>query len=195
MEAYAKAHNEMTEEPANQRHFRFSLIALLLASCVLLLCAVQGILGYPFRRTIALDRAKFIPVEGYAYSASFSPQYSPWGAQSASARLYENTKVSFLYSQRATSVSRIGKGIFSFPQKGRLLFSASDNSDPRLNGRNYRIEVPQRLQDVGLTPMDRRKLREKCAWSLKPHRRAISHIARSVSPSNLQASAILRCVR
>jgi hypothetical protein len=149
---YAKAHNEMTEEPPNRRHLRFSLIAFLLAFCVLLLCAVQGILGYPSRQTIALDPAKFIPVEGYAYSASLSPQYSPWGAQSASARLYEDTRVSSLYSQRATSVSRIGKGFFSFPQKGRLLFSASDNSDPRVNGRNYRIDVPQRLSK-GVLPL------------------------------------------
>jgi hypothetical protein len=69
----------MSEEPPNRSHLRFGLIALLLVSCVLLLCAVQGILGYPFRQAIALDPAKFIPVEGYAYSASFSPQYSPWG--------------------------------------------------------------------------------------------------------------------
>jgi hypothetical protein len=142
----------MTEEPSNRRHLRLSLIALLLSSCVLLLCAVQGILGYPFRQTVALDPAKFIPVEGYAYSASLPPRYSPWGAQSASARLYEDTRVSFLYSQRATSVSKIGSGIFSFPQKGRLLFSASDNSDPRTNGRSYRIDVPRRLSK-GVLPI------------------------------------------
>jgi hypothetical protein len=38
-----------------------------------------------------------------------------------------------------------GRGIFTFPEKGRLVFSSSDNSDPRTNGRMYRIEVPHRL--------------------------------------------------
>jgi SAM-dependent methyltransferase len=142
----------LKEEFTLFKYSRFTVIAVLLASCALVLCAVQGIFGYPFRKTIALDPAKFIPVEGFAYSAPLLAQYSPWGAQSASARLYEDTRVSFLYSQQATSVSEIGKGIFSFPKKGRLFFSASDNSDPRINGRNYRIEVPHRLSK-GVLPL------------------------------------------
>jgi hypothetical protein len=142
----------MRQEHPDQRHCRFTVIAVLLASCALVLCAVQGIFGYPFRKTIALDPAKFVPVEGFAYSAPLLAQYSPWGAQSASARLYEDTRVSFLYSHQATSVSEIGKGIFSFPKKGRLFFSASDNSDPRINGRSYRIEIPHRLSK-GVLPL------------------------------------------
>ena len=142
----------MRQEHPDQGHCRFIVIAVLLASCALVLCAVQGIFGYPFRKTIALDSAKFVPVEGFAYSAPLLAQYSPWGAQSASARLYEDTRVSFLYSQLATSVSKIGKGIFSFPKKGRLFFSASDNSDPRINGRSYRIEIPHRLSK-GVLPL------------------------------------------
>jgi hypothetical protein len=142
----------MRQEHPDERHCRFTVIAVLLASCALVLCAMQGIFGYPFRKTIALDPAKFVPFEGFAYSTPFLAQYSPWGAQSASARLYEDSRVSFLYSQRVISVSKIGEGIFSFPQKGRLLFSASDNSDPRTNGRNYRIEVPHRLSK-GVLPI------------------------------------------
>ena len=118
---------------------------LIVASCALGLCAVQAIFGYPFRKTVTLNPANFVPAEGFAYSAPLLAQYSPWGAQSRSARLYEDSRVSILYSQRPTSVSRIGKGIFSFPKKGELLFSATDNSDPRINGRIYRIEVPHRL--------------------------------------------------
>jgi len=82
----------MRQECPDQRHCRFTVIAVLLASCALVLCAVQGIFGYPFRKTIALDPAKFIPVEGFAYSAPLLAHYSPWGAQSASARLYEDTR-------------------------------------------------------------------------------------------------------
>jgi hypothetical protein len=135
----------MNQKHPDRRRCRFTVVIVLLASGALVLCVLQGIFGYPFRKTIALDSAKFVPVEGFAYSAHLSAQYSPWGAQSTSARLYEDAKVSSLYSQRATSVSRFGKGIFSFPEKRRLRFSASDNSDPRINGRNYRIDVPRRL--------------------------------------------------
>src|SRR5258708_36160411 len=142
----------MRQEHPDQGHCRFIVIAVLLASCALVLCAVQGIFGYPFRKTIALDSAKFVPVEGFAYSAPLLAQYSPWGAQSASARLYEDTRVSFLYSQLATSVSKIGKGIFSLPEKERVFFSASDNSDPRIHGRSYRIEV-QHWLSKGVIPL------------------------------------------
>src|SRR5215470_1491944 len=99
----------MKQEHLDQRHCRFTVIPVLLASCVLVLSAMQGIFGYPFRKTIALDAVKFVPVEGFAYSAPLLPQYSPRGGQSMSARLYEENEVSSLYSQRATSVSRIGK--------------------------------------------------------------------------------------
>jgi len=148
-----KNNNEMRQEhPPQRRHFRFTVLAVVVAGCTLVLCAVQGIFGYPFRKTIALGTTKFVPVEGSAYSAPLLAQYTPWGAQAASARLYEDSTVSSRYSQRATSVSGFGKGIFSFPEKGRLLFSASDNSDPRTNGRNYRIEVPRRVSK-GVLPI------------------------------------------
>jgi hypothetical protein len=113
--------------------------------CAVVLCVAQGIFGYPFRKTIALAAPKFVPVERFAYSTPILAQYTPKGAQATSARLYEDTRAFALYSQRTTSVSGIGRGIFTFPEKGRLVFSSSDNSDPRTNGRMYRIEVPHRL--------------------------------------------------
>jgi hypothetical protein len=130
---------------SDQAHRLFSISGVTLAFCALVLCAAQAMFGYPFRKTIVLNPAKFLPVEGFAYSAPLLRKCSPRGAQSASARLYEDVRVSSLYSQRAKSVIRFGQGIFSFPEKGRLLFSASDNSDPRINGRIYKIEVPHRL--------------------------------------------------
>src|SRR5262252_8161895 len=93
--------NEMRQENLDQRLRGFTVILVSLASCVLALCAAQGILGYPFRKTIGLDAAKFLPVEGFAYSAPLLPQYSPRGWQSMSARVYEENSVSSLYSQRA----------------------------------------------------------------------------------------------
>jgi len=108
-------------------------------------CGIQGMLGYPFRRTIALDTAKIVWAGGFAYSSPLPLQYSPRGAQTASARLRENGRVISTYSQREASVAKVGRGIFSVPERGRLLFSSTDYSDPRTNGRKYSIEVPLRV--------------------------------------------------
>ena len=116
-----------------------------LASLAFVVCGIQGMLGYPFRRTIALDTAKSIWAGGFAYSSALPSQYSPRGAQSASARLRENGRVIASYSPWETSVAKVGRGIFSVPERGRLLFSSTDNSDPRTNGRKYSIEVPLRV--------------------------------------------------
>jgi hypothetical protein len=111
---------------------------------------IQGMFGCPFRRTIALDTAKFVWVGGFAYSSSLPSLYSPRGAQTASARLHENGRVIATYSQREASVAKVGGGIFSIPDRGRLLFSSTDNSDPRTNGRKYSVEVPLRVSKWAL---------------------------------------------
>jgi hypothetical protein len=59
----------MRQKHPGQRHYRFRVFAILLASCALILCAAQGIFGYPFRKTIALAATTFHPVEGFAYAA------------------------------------------------------------------------------------------------------------------------------
>src|SRR5262249_30398731 len=68
---------KMRQENLDQRLRCFTVILVSLASCVLALCAAQGILGYPFRKTIGLDAAKFVPVEGFAYSAPLLPNIRP----------------------------------------------------------------------------------------------------------------------
>ena len=62
---HASIGNE-TKSP-HEWHCRFTVFAVLLASC-----AVQGIFGYPFRKTIALAATKFVPVEGFAYATPIS---------------------------------------------------------------------------------------------------------------------------
>jgi len=112
----------------------------------------QGFFGYPFRKVIPLDNARFAPAEGFAYSVPLPLEYSPRGAQASSAKLYEDAKISQFYSHRAASVSAVGKGIFSFGRGGLLIFSSTDNSDPRANKRIYRIEVPHHLSK-GVLPL------------------------------------------
>jgi hypothetical protein len=117
-------------------------LAFLFASGLLLLCAFQATVGYPFRRTIKLEPLKMIAEEGFAYSVVLPTHCLPYGPQTSSSRLIEDAISYPLYSQKPISVATVGKGIFSFAQNGRLLFSASDNSDPRVNGRVYQIQVP-----------------------------------------------------
>jgi hypothetical protein len=115
------------------------------SSLVFGLCFAQGMLGYPFRKTISLAASKFEPVGGFAYSFPLPRKYSPKGAQSASAKLRENDTILSSYSPRETSVTTVGQGTFAISTEGRLLFSTSDNSDPRINGRKYSFDTPLRV--------------------------------------------------
>jgi hypothetical protein len=119
-------------------------------SLAFVVCGIQGRFGYPFRTTIALETAKSTWAGGFAYSSVLPSQYSPTGAQTASCRLRENGRVISTYSQRETSVVQVGRGIFSVPERGRLLFSSTDNSDPRTNGRKYSVELPFRVSKWAL---------------------------------------------
>jgi hypothetical protein len=107
-------------------------------------CFVQGVLGYPFRKTISLASSKFEPAGGFAYSYPLPGSYSPRGAQKASATLRENRTVLSFYSPRETSVKSVGKGMFTISGE-TLIISATDNSDPRINGREYSFDTPARV--------------------------------------------------
>jgi hypothetical protein len=112
---------------------------------VFVLCLAQEILGYPFRKEISLASSKFEPVGGFAYSYPLPRNYSPRGTQAASARLRENDTILSSYSPRETSVSAVGQGIFAISDEKRLVISATDNSDPRINGRKYSLDAPLRV--------------------------------------------------
>lgn len=134
-------------KPANSppSHLLLFKSAFWLSSLVCVLCFAQGLLGYPFRKTISLASSKIEPVGGFAYSYPLPRNYSPKGAQTASARLRENGVILSSYSPRETSVTAVGQGIFAISTEGRLLFSATDNSDPRINGRHYSFDTPFRV--------------------------------------------------
>jgi hypothetical protein len=125
-------------------------IAFWFLALAFVLCCAQGMLGYPFRKTILLASSKFEPVGGFAYSYPLPRNYTPRGAQAASARLRENGVILSSFSSRATSVATVGQGIFAISRKGGLLLSATDNSDPRENGRLYAIETPLRVSKLTL---------------------------------------------
>ena len=96
----------------------FITLTLFVALIGLILGVAQGFFGYPFRKIISLDSTQFAPAEGFAYLVPLPLEYSPRGAQSSSAKLYEDANISQFYSHRADSVSKVGKGIFSFARGG-----------------------------------------------------------------------------
>ncbi len=126
----------------------YTILALLvfwLTTVGMVGCLVQADLGYPFRTSIKLEASKISSLAGDAYVAPIPHRYLPLGGQATSSRLNENSHVSFFYSPNLTSVERAGSGIYSFVEGKGLIFSATDNSDPRSNGRNYSVDLPLRI--------------------------------------------------
>src|SRR5262245_8846978 len=63
-------------------------------------------------------------------------------------RLFENDRQLGPPNARHAYIRREGGGAYSF-WRGGLLFSSSDNSDPRVNGRTYQASVPLGLSLTG----------------------------------------------
>jgi hypothetical protein len=140
-----KVKHGMRERRPSKGWHLFLTLAFLVASGVVVLFAVQATSGYPFRKTIKTRAARDGFSGGFAYSIGFPTAYSPYGPQRSSSALVEDVTSHFLYSQRSKNVGLVGQGIFSFPRKGQLLFSSSDNSDPRINGHAYQLLAPLRI--------------------------------------------------
>ncbi|MBV8639924.1 MAG: hypothetical protein JO070_00960, partial [Verrucomicrobia bacterium] len=140
--------HQVKQARSHQTHSLLLKIAFGFVALAFLFCWVQGTLGYPFRKTILLAASKFKPVGGFAYSYPLPRNYTPRGAQAASARLRENGVTLSSYSPKETSVAKVGQGIFTISREGRLLLSATDNSDPRANGRPYAIDTPLRVSKL-----------------------------------------------
>ena len=56
--------------------------------------------------------------------------------------LSEDREVMTRFSPRRINVDKVGRGIFTIQKDSTLVFSASDNSDPRTNGRKYFLRYP-----------------------------------------------------
>jgi hypothetical protein len=64
--------------------------------------------------------------------------------------LFEDRQAIALFSPRQISVCGVGRGIFTIQNDSKLVFSTSDNSDPRTNGRSYFLHYPMVFpQSVG----------------------------------------------
>jgi glycosyltransferase involved in cell wall biosynthesis len=99
----------------------------------------------PAERFPPLLPAKIVPDGGHGYRVSLDDLgiFAPSDEESVSRlRLFEDDRALSLPHYPHESIRNIGQGRFSH-WGNFLYFSASDNSDPRRNGRHYTIEAPR----------------------------------------------------
>lgn len=119
---------------------RLALTALALVGAALLVLACS--LGEPTELRMALDPASMTREEGHAYRL---PQaggalYLEAGrlVLEAEPQLLEDGRPMYPTLGPASRVKNKGQGRYRF-ESGSLLFSASDNSDPSMNGKRYEL--------------------------------------------------------
>ncbi|WP_188151683.1 class I SAM-dependent methyltransferase [Teredinibacter waterburyi] len=88
------------------------------------------------------------PIDGFGYKVHL-PEYSAFadtdGEHFKSPLLvYENGLLLGFPHARFESINTLGEGRFCH-WKDSLLYSSSDNSDPRINGKTYSLRVPKKL--------------------------------------------------
>lgn len=107
----------------------------------------------PLRVTLA--RAQVQPVAGAAYYAALPrtrfPYWAPGDAPGADRRsrlrlLEDGVPLGPAHTPHA-DITREGRGRYSH-WRGGLVFSSSDGSDPRANGRHYAVEAPRSLHPL-----------------------------------------------
>lgn len=90
--------------------------------------------------TLSVDR--IVPVAGFAYSARIAGRIPGLreGGDGRTLRLVEDGAGLGPPGALSADVVKLGAGRFNHEFATRILFSTSDNSDPRVNGRTYRVE-------------------------------------------------------
>lgn len=145
---------ERRPEQSNDRHR--APVALVTGAATVLLAA--GLLAVHSRsqdeRAVRFDEQFFLHNRGYSYIASIPrPEFaglvriadvgaSRENEEGARLVLSENGTVLSDRPVDMNTVSRSGRGLYSMWRRQTLIFSSSDNSDPRSNGRSYSAAVP-----------------------------------------------------
>jgi transglutaminase-like putative cysteine protease len=90
----------------------------------------------------ALQLDRIVRVGGFAYSARISGAVPGLrdGGDGRTVRVVEDGRALGPAGALSAEVVTLGGGRFNHETATRVLFSASDNSDPRRNGRTYRVE-------------------------------------------------------
>ena len=122
--------------------------------------------------SVLLDTTAGLHQEGHAFVALLPAVCSAGGGPDAPASkwvLYENDRELGPSHAQHDAIRQVGRGAYSHWQ-GTLYFSTSDRSDPRTNGRTYRL-VPRslRLAVIGLDGTDPLTLRQHIAEGRLPN--------------------------
>jgi hypothetical protein len=145
------------------RHLALRLFALAPSSPVLLLaagilCLLPFLLTPTFHFTVASGSIKSetgnaysapVQIESYIFVARSDSNANP---ERSKLLLYENGKILGPAHTLHDIIRQEGRGTYSHWNK-QVLFSASDNSDPRSNGRAYSAEVKAGLSYVVAAPL------------------------------------------
>jgi hypothetical protein len=126
--------------PWKKRLLLFGNIAIILSGILIYLHS-EALFPLSWQRT-PIKTNEAIPAEGYAYQI---PLGISWMNQKSISQppvtVYENGIPLENPNAKIYAVKHLGQGRF-LVQSGYLYISASDNSDPRVNGRKYEIEWP-----------------------------------------------------
>lgn len=95
--------------------------------------------AYPPSTAVLIKLHTFQKSDGFAYESPFDP--AQFG-KSERLEVYENKNSLGPADAAPSDISSLGQGRYLLKDKGQLIFSTSDNSDPRSNGRYYFIFSP-----------------------------------------------------
>ncbi len=129
---------------------RFSKVALSISLGICALCLVLFViqikLGRPLGHSIAIPidsikQEKPHPLGNHAFSFRLPVELASEKDGPRRAKIYENGRLLPYYAKSRPEVNYLGQGAF-FVKKRIVLFSATDNTDPRTNGRRYEVWLP-----------------------------------------------------
>ncbi|MEM9479763.1 MAG: hypothetical protein AAGA58_08940 [Verrucomicrobiota bacterium] len=118
-----------------------------LAIVVVLSC--QFWLGVPFSRPIDIDPDWVKGREGHAVLMTIPKRVEPRPSQYPLIWVTENGKRLPIQMKSRSKVSKLGEGRFRWRERF-LMFTATDNSDPMANGKDYQIILPRQLSGAWL---------------------------------------------
>ena len=130
----------------HSKFFHCFFIILWMLSCVaalLLTLHINNLLVlYWVQLPVVTQNIKPGKQGGNIYVISIKPGWLPRSkGYDLPTRLYENERSLAPGNALRTEIGTLGDGRYTY-ENGRLFFSTSDNSDPRMNGRRYTLELP-----------------------------------------------------
>lgn len=133
---------------------RYTVVSLLVFSFLFLLCKSAILSTVTVEKEITLDPAKVMHYGGYLYTTEIEHGFSPLfeviddrgGSATNNLAISENGQPLGPANSSHNEIQEKGGGRFSL-WKGQAVFSSSDGSDPRTNGRTYVASVTAQIAE------------------------------------------------